>query len=487
MVKSVLKDIESVEVFKYFEEISQISRGSGNEKEISDYLVKFAKKYNLYFIQDEALNVIIKKKATPGYENAPIVVLQGHMDMVCEKNEYTIHDFEKDTLKLKIVGDMIYATGTTLGADDGIGVAMELALLASNEIPHPAIEAIFTTDEERGMVGAMKIDSKNIEGRILINIDSSEEGVFIVGCAGGPTVRTSISLTWNDANGKLIPYVIKIKGLKGGHSGEDIHRGRANAIKLMIRILMSLESEIEFNIASINGGVKYNAIPRESSCMILIKSEDKIKADKKIKEMKSSFENEFRISDANLKVESEVVEEQIKKVFSKDSKNRVMEYLYLVENGVNTMSMDVQGLVESSVSIGVIKTKNDEVEFLSLIRSSIRSLYIYMFQKLKILAKVLGAEIEIMSQCPEWEYNHDSKIKIIFEEVYNKMYGKKAKISLLHAGLECGIFDERFNGEMDMISFGPDTYELHTPEEHISISSVKRTWKFLLTVLKEIK
>lgn len=487
MVKGILKNIDSVEVFKYFEEISQIPRGSGNEREISDFLVKFAKKYSLYFIQDESLNVIIKKKATPGYENAPIVVLQGHMDMVCEKNEYTIHDFEKDLLKLKIVGDMIYATGTTLGADDGIGVAMELAILASNQIPHPAIEAIFTTDEERGMVGAMKIDPKNIEGRILINIDSSEEGVFIVGCAGGPTVRTSISLTWNYDNKNLTPYFIKIKGLKGGHSGEDIHRGRANAIKLMSRILMSLESEIEFSIASINGGVKYNAIPREINCTILIKPEEKIKVDEKIMEMKNNFENEFRISDPNIQLEFETTKEKVKRVFSKEGKNKVMKYLYLVENGVNTMSMDVQGLVESSLSIGVIKTKNDEVEFLSLIRSSVRSLYVDMFQKLRILAKVLGAEVEIMSHCPEWEYNPDSKIKTIFEEVYNKMYDKKAEINLLHAGLECGIFDEKFNGEIDMISFGPDTYELHTPEEHISISSVKRTWEFFLQVLKEIK
>lgn len=487
MTNSILNHLQPQKVFGYFEEISKIPRGSGNEKAISDFLVEFSKVHNLDYIQDDALNVIIKKKASPGYENRPTIVLQGHMDMVCEKNESTIHDFEKDEIKLKIVDDMIYATGTTLGADNGVAVAMGLALLSSNEINHPPIELILTTDEERGMTGAMKLDPKNIDGRVLINLDSSEEGVFIVGCAGGPTVKTSVPVIWNDSNKNLIPHVIKISGLMGGHSGEDIHRGRANAHKLMGRILMALDSEVEFSMASINGGMKYNAIPRETSCTILLKSEDKIKADKKISEYENIFKNEFRASDSNINVEFRATTEEIPKVFSTETKNIVMNYLYLIENGIHSMSMDIQGLVESSVNIGVVTTQFDEVEILSLIRSSVKSLYMEMFQRMEVFAKIIGAETEMVSNCPEWQYNSSSKIRPIFEEVYTKMYGQKPEIAILHAGLECGIFDEKFSGKMDNISIGPNTYDLHSPEEHLSISSMQRTWDFFLQVLKEIK
>ncbi|WZL74031.1 aminoacyl-histidine dipeptidase [Clostridiaceae bacterium 35-E11] len=487
MTNSILNHLQPAKVFEYFQKISEIPRGSGNERAISDFLIEFSKKHHLYHIRDNALNIIIKKRASPGYENKPIVVLQGHMDMVCEKNEGTIHDFEKEPIKLRIVDDMIYATGTTLGADNGVAVAMGLALLSSNEITHPAIELILTTDEERGMAGAMQLDPKNIDGRILINLDSAEEGVFTVGCAGGPTVKTNIPIIWNDSTSNLLPHIIKIRGLKGGHSGEDIHRGRANVHKLMGRILMALNSEVEFSIASINGGMKYNAIPREASCTILLKSDDKIKAYKKVIEYENIFKYEFRVADPNIEISFEAIVEEIPKVFSTETKNKIMNYLYLIDNGINSMSMDIHGLVESSVNLGVVTTKLNEVEFLSLIRSSVKSLYIEMFQRIEAFTKIIGAEVEMVSNCPLWQYNSNSKIRTIFEKVYTKMYGQMPEITILHAGLECGIFEEKFNGEMDMISFGPNMYELHTPEEHLSISSIQRSWDFLLQVLKEIK
>lgn len=487
MTKGVLKNLQPAEVFRYFEELSQIPRGSGNEKEVSDYLVAFAKEHNLDVIQDEALNVIIKKKATSGYENSPAVVIQGHMDMVCEKNAATEHDFMKDPLQLRVVDDMVYATGTTLGSDNGIAIAMGLAVLASNEIAHPAIELVCTTEEETGMDGATKLDPKNVDGRMLINIDSEEEGKFLVSCAGGLTAKTIIPVILEDADKSLVTYAVRIRGLKGGHSGMEIDKGRANSNKLMGRILMELGSSIDFRLASVNGGSKHNAIPREMDAVILVKSEDKIKVQEKLAELEGTFKNEFRTPDPDVKIEFEEMTTGITKVFSAQTQSNVINYLYLVQNGINSMSMDIKGLVESSLNLGVVTTRENEVEFISAIRSSVRSLKMEVFNRIAALAKLTGGKVATESNYPEWAYNPNSKIRTVFEDTYRKLYGKDAAIDAIHAGLECGLFGEKFNGEMDMISFGPNLYDVHTPDEHMSISSVQRSWEFLLEVLKAIK
>lgn len=482
----ILKDVQPVEVFKYFEKLSQIPRGSGNEKEVSDYLVSFAKEHNLECVQDSALNVVIKKKATPGYEKSPAVILQGHMDMVCEKNIDTEHDFSKDPLKLRIIDDMIYATGTTLGADNGIAIAMGLAILSSNEYEHPAIELLVTTSEETGMDGAMALDPKNIEGRTLINIDSEEEGVLLVSCAGGVTAKTTIPAVWEAIDGNLVPYIIKIRGLKGGHSGMEIDKERANSNKLMGRILMSILAEIDFRLSSLNGGSKHNAIPRETDAVILVRPEDKALAEKKISECGELFKTELRASDTDVRVEFEVLPTMITEMLSKESTNNVVNYLYLVINGVTSMSMDIKGLVESSLNLGVISTHKDSIEFISSIRSSVRSLKDELYNRLVVTAKLNGGSVESEGGYPEWSYNPDSKIRVIFEDIYEKMYGKKPHITAIHAGLECGLFAEKF-GELDAISFGPNLYDVHTPNEHMSIASVQRMWKYLLEVLKNAK
>lgn len=482
----ILKDVQPVEVFKYFEKLSQIPRGSGNEKEVSDYLVSFAKEHNLECVQDSALNVVIKKKATKGYENSPAVVMQGHMDMVCEKNIDTEHDFTKDPLKLRIVDDMVYATGTTLGADNGIAVAMGLAILASNEYEHPAIELLVTTSEETGMYGAMALDPKNIEGRTLINIDSEEEGVLLVSCAGGVTAKTTIPAVCEAIDGNLVPYIVKIRGLKGGHSGMEIDKERANSNKLMGRILMSILSEIDFRLSSLNGGSKHNAIPRETDAVILVRAEDKALAEKKISECGEVFKTELRASDPDVRVEFEVLPTMPEEMLSKESTNNVVNYLYLVINGVTSMSMEIKGLVESSLNLGVISTQKDSIEFISSIRSSVRSLKDELYNRLVVTAKLNGGSVASEGGYPEWSYNPDSKIRVIFEEVYEKMYGKKPHITAIHAGLECGLFAEKF-GELDAISFGPNLYDVHTPNEHMSISSIQRMWEYLLQVLKNVK
>lgn len=487
MTNIVLKDLQPVEVFRYFEELSQIPRGSGNEKEVSDYLVAFAKEHNLEVIQDKALNVVIKKKATTGYENSPAVIIQGHMDMVCEKNGDTEHDFEKESLKLRVIDDMVYATGTTLGADNGIAVAMGLAILASNEISHPAIELVCTTEEETGMDGAASLDPKNVEGKVLINIDSEEEGTFLVSCAGGLTAKTIIPVVLEDADKNLVTYSLRIRGLKGGHSGMEIDKGRANSNKLMGRILMELNSLVDFKVASINGGSKHNAIPREMDVVILIKAEDKAKIQEKLTELGETFKNEFRTPDPEVRIEFEEMVSEIAKVFSTQTQNNVINYLYLVQNGINSMSMDIKGLVESSLNLGVVTTRENEVEFISAVRSCVRSLKMEVYSRIATLAEIVGGKVSTESNYPEWAYNPDSKIRTIFEETYRKMYGKDAKIDAIHAGLECGLFGEKFNGQLDMISFGPNLYDVHTPDEHMSISSVKRSWELLLEVLKAAK
>ena len=367
----ILKDLQPAEVFKYFEKLSQIPRGSGNEKEVSDYLVSFAREHKLEYVQDSALNVVIKKKATKGFENSPSVILQGHMDMVCEKNTDTVHDFTKDPLKLRIVDDMVYATGTTLGADNGIAVAMGLAILASDEYQHPAIELLVTTSEETGMDGAMALDPKNITGRTLINIDSEEEGTLLVSCAGGITAKTIMPAVWEKSDKTLVPYSIKIKGLKGGHSGMEIDKERGNSNKLMGRILMSILAETDFRISTLNGGSKHNAIPRETDAIILVNAADKAIVEKKIKECGEIFAGELRASDPDVRVEAEVLSGLPENMLSSVATKNVVTYLYLLINGVMSMSMDIKGLVESSLNLGVITTNKESVEFISSIRSSV--------------------------------------------------------------------------------------------------------------------
>jgi len=482
----ILKDLQPANVFGYFEKLSQIPRGSGNEKEVSDYLVSFAKEHNLEYVQDSAMNVVIRKKATAGYENSPAIVLQGHMDMVCEKNQDTVHDFTKDPLKLRIVDDMIYATGTTLGADNGIAVAMGLAVLASDEYQHPAIELLVTTAEETGMDGAMALDPANVKGRTLINIDSEEEGTLLVSCAGGVTAKTMIPAVWEAADAGLVPYSIKIRGLKGGHSGMEIDKERGNSNKLMGRILMSVLSESDIRLSSISGGSKHNAIPREADAVILVRNEDKAQVEKIISECGEMFKTELRTPDPDVRVEFEVLPALPEAMLSKESTRNVVSYIYLLINGVMSMSMDIKGLVESSLNLGVMTTAKDSIEFISSIRSSVRSLKKELLNRLIATAEINGGSVVTESDYPEWAYNPDSKIRVIFEDVYERMYGKKPHITAIHAGLECGLFAEKF-GQIDEISFGPFLYDVHTPDEHMSISSVKRTWEYLLEVLKSIK
>lgn len=481
----VLQNLEPKAVFEYFEEISNIPRGSGNEKEISDYLLNFGKSLGLESIQDKALNVIIKKPGTKGYENAPTVIIQGHMDMVCEKNNGVEHDFEKDPLKLRIVDDYIYATDTTLGADNGIAVAYAMAILASNDIPHPPIEVLITTDEETGMSGAMAIDKENIDGKILINLDNEEEGYLLVSCAGGVRSTGTINIEKQDIKDKAL-IKINISGLKGGHSGMDIIKERGNSNKILGRVLKGLSREVKFNIISLNGGSKNNAIPREAEAIISTSINDEETVMNVIKNWNDIIASELRAQDPGVKIEGSIASENLEKEFTDESTSKVLDLLYLYPNGINSKSVDIDGLVESSTNLGVLTTNDTTVEFDSAIRSSVPSLKEEIVLRSKTIVELLGGEFTTTSDYPAWQYNPDSQIREICQKVHKELYGKEAEIVAIHAGVECGLFNEQL-GNLDMISFGPNLYDVHTPDEHMSISSVKNCYEYLKAILKEIK
>lgn len=482
---NILQNLEPKSVFKYFEEISQIPRGSGNEKSISDYLVSVAKKLNLEVIQDKALNVIIKKPGTEGYENSETVILQGHMDMVCEKNKGTDHDFQKDPLKLRVVDDMVYATDTTLGADNGIAVAYALAILESTDIPHPPIEVLITTDEETGMSGAMAISKEHINGKILLNLDNEEEGHLLVSCAGGIRSKHTLNVTLEDAGDYNNFLHIAVRGLKGGHSGMEINKERGNSNKIMGRILKSLLS-LDYKLVSVNGGSKNNAIPREADAIIALKLEDVAKAKELINNWNPILLNELKTQDSGVNISILENTENVEKVLTKESTEKTVNLLYLIPNGINSNSVEIKNLVESSTNLGVVTTEGNKVEFDSAIRSSVASLKDEIVLRSKTIAELIGADFETTAGYPEWQYDNESKVRGICQDVYKRMYGKDAKIVAIHAGVECGLFNEKL-GKLDMISFGPDLYDVHTPQEHMSITSVKNVWDYLLEVLKALK
>lgn len=473
-------------IFTYFEEVSKVPRCSGNEKAISDYLVKFAKKQNLEVIQDGVLNVIIKKPASSGYENAPGVVLQGHMDMVCVKNADKVHDFSKDPIVLKYVDDMIYADGTTLGADNGIALALAMTVLTSEDIKHPPIEVLITVDEESGMTGAKHLNPELISGKILINLDSEEEGKLLVSCAGGLRAAININAEWENAPKNLVSYTISMRGLMGGHSGTEINKERGNANKLLGRVLYDLYKETPFNLAYISGGSRANVIPSEAEAVIFI-SPDKLRAtENKIKEWNEILKNEFKISDPNVDVNVSKSEKVFDKILDSTATAKVIDLLMAIPNGIQTMSKSIKGLVESSSNIGVLTTDNKGICFEFSIRSSVSSRKNYIKEQIGTVAKLANVEFQVSGEYPAWEYNPDSTIREVCQKVYKEKYGEEPEIVAVHAGVECGLFGEKIP-DLDMISMGANAYDAHTTNEHVSISSVKRTYEYLLAILEELK
>ena len=481
----LLTNVEPVDVFKYFEDLTFIPRESGNEKEVSDYLMDFAKSRGLECHQDAYNNVLIRKPATPGYEDHPGLIMQAHMDMVCEKNRGVEHDFAKDPIVFEIEDDKIIAKETSLGGDDGIGVAFCLAALADDELKHPAIEAVFTTDEERGMSGIENFDFSQLKGSNVVNIDSDDEGIIVVGCAGGPVVRVELPINKVAADKEKAYYEITLRGLVGGHSGEDIHRGRANANKLLIRVLTEINNRIGFDLADISGGLKYNAIPRNAECLIAVEkgSEEELKSI--IKKFSDIFADEYRVNDPDIALACEPAE-AVDVILDEDSKMKVLDYILFSDTGIVRWDQDYPEFVESSVSLGVVSIKGDVAEIWVMTRSSKESQYWCMYDRIVRLTEHMGGTYEMMSNCPAWEYDPESNLKKTFEKVYREMYGKDPSFMILHAGVEPSEFAKNIDRKLDMISLGPDIRDLHAPGEWVGISSTKRVWESVRKLIEAL-
>lgn len=481
---SVLENCEPKRVFYYFEEITKIPHGSGNTKQISDYLVSFAKKHNLAYVQDEMNNVVIYKPATPGYENAPTVILQGHMDMVCEKRPDVEHDFTKDPLKLSVKDGYVSANGTTLGGDDGIAVAYGLALLESTDLSHPALEVLITVDEEIGLLGAVGLDCSVLNGRRLINLDSEAEGSLWISCAGGLSAISHIPVRRTEMQGQKVE--VKICGLMGGHSGAEIDKKRANANILMGRFLYGLKKSMTFGLLSLEGGQKDNAITREAKGEILV-TENEIAAVKEYAEgLQKKFREEYAGSDENISVIITEKGEAKENVLHPTSFEKVVFYMMNVPFGIQKMSGSIEGLVETSSNIGILLLGENEFTASSGVRSSVESARDAVSDKIEYLTEFLGGEYEVQGAYPAWEYRKDSPLRDKMVDVYEEMYGEKPNVVAIHAGLECGLFYKKMEG-LDCVSLGPNMKDIHTSEEVLDIASTERVWKYIVKVLENLK
>lgn len=483
-----LEKLDYKGIFKYFSEISQIPRGSGNEMAVSNYLVDYAKQHQLEYYQDEAYNVIMVKEATPGYEDEPAIILQGHMDMICEKLKDSTHDFTKDAIKLVVDGDYLRADGTTLGADNGIAVAYILAMLSDETISHPRLEAIITTDEEVGMNGALKLDLSKLKGKYLINLDSEEEDCVLTSCAGG--MRTNCTLPLNRITDTGRKLKISLGGMQGGHSGTDIHRGRANAPKLLGRLLFELRNEHLFALINAMGGFKDNVIPREAEAELLIPGQGKeleeavLKIKDTVKQLMTGFQQEMSASEPQLKYEIVDQGDSTCEVLHPVSFEKLLFMLVNMPNGVQVMSSHIPGLVESSLNLGVFKTEEENAVFISALRSSIYSYKHFMADQLNYLISFLGGEYNEYAEYPGWEYKPDSPLREKYKRLYQEQTGKKIRVEALHAGLECGIINEKLPG-IDSISIGPDLFHVHTVEEKLNIPSAIRVYQLLEKTVAE--
>ena len=475
-------------VFHYFAEISKIPRASKKEKEISDWLVKFAKERKLKVIQDEHYNVIIKKKATEGYEDFSPLILQGHMDMVWEKNKDTEFDFSTQGIELVIDGDFLKANGTTLGADNGIAVAYALAILDSADIKHPALEVVITTDEEDGMSGVVNLDFDEFDGKTLINLDTEEYGEVYVSSAGGTRTETKFIFETKKIGNGYTPISIEVKGLSGGHSGAEIHKNLGNSIKILSEVLYHLSKRYEMSLIHIDGGGKVNAIPREAVAEIAVKLDgDSIDELKKLAGL--AFENilkDFKVSDKSPILAIEKIEEKNLGISLGDTLN-IINFLHEVPNGVLEMSKHIEGLVETSINIGFISTEivdgNVKIRIKSLARSMANDPLNKLVEEVTDLTRKHDANIKIAASNPSWEYKEDSKIRELIAKSFKEITGNEPVIKAIHAGLECGVFTQNIKGA-DVVSIGPNIYGAHTPEERMDIKSVGETWEWLLKILE---
>ena len=479
----MILDYEPKKVFNFFEKICSIPHGSGNISLISDYLVEFANERGLDVKRDESGNVIIFKAGTQGYEQAEPVILQGHMDMVAVKEAWVTKDMSKEGLDLETDDDFISAKGTSLGADDGIAVAYMLAILDSEDIKHPPIEALFTVDEEIGMLGATALDCSTLKGKKLLNIDSEDEGVFTVSCAGGAIAKCILPYRMEPVVSSVVE--IRIEGFKGGHSGSEIIAESANANIVMGRILLNLFQNIGMRLMILNGGEKDNSIPVLSECAIAVHSDQKDNAIRIRNETFEEVKDEYKYTDPDLRVITNAMEEGVADAFTSNASLAAVVMLSNFPNGVQKREPGMDNQVRTSLNLGKIRTEQETLEFTFLVRSSKESEKRYLIEKLKSITEIFGGSVEVSGNYPGWEYRSESKLRDILVQEYVDLFGKQPRVEGIHAGLECGIFAGKIK-DLDVVSIGPQMYDIHTTRERLSIASTQRTWKLILNTLEKI-
>ena len=481
----VLNGLKPEKVFEYFELLCSVPHGSGNTKQISDLCVKFAEERGLKFRQDEYNNVIIFKDASAGYENAAPVILQGHMDMVCAAEPDCGIDMKTDGLQLEVNGDWVNAKGTSLGGDNCIAVAIIMAILDDDKLPHPAIEAVFTTDEETGMDGAMGLDVSDLKGKNLINLDSEEEGFLTVSCAGGVRAECVFPADFEELNGNYTAVKITVEGLQGGHSGVDIDKGRASATQLMGRLLYKAEKELGIRLCEIVGGTFTNVIPLYCAAVVAVENDkfDKLKA------LCSEYEEMFKFEYASVETGMNMTcakFEGVVKMASAERSRKIFSFMLLSPYGIQAMSMDIPGLVQTSLNLGVASTGSDYFVLSYSIRSSILSQKLMMVERLEELCKQFGAEFSTHAAYPGWAFKKESKLRDALSEACTAVLGKVPEITATHGGLECGLFMEKIPG-LDCVSLGPNMEEVHSVRERLNISSTERLYKIVCNFLENWK
>lgn len=477
----ILEKLQPQAVFAQFEQLCAIPHGSGNTKAISDYLVRFAAARGLRHIQDAHNNVIIFCPGTPGYETAAPVILQGHMDMVCETAPDCTKDLTREGLDLFIDGDTIGARGTTLGGDDGIAVAMALAILDADDIPHPPLEVVLTVDEETGMLGADALDASVLQGRTMLNIDSEDEGILTVSCAGGNVSVCTLPVTRAAFSGTAL--TVTVGGLLGGHSGAEIDKGRGNANQLLGRVLYAVGARTALRIVCADGGLKDNAIPRESRAVITVA--DPGAAQAAIADMDAALRHEYAAADPDVFVRADPAQPQMPPMDAA-STQRAVCMLCCLPNGVQAMSRDIPGLVQTSLNLGILTTDEHCVQASFCVRSSVATQKEMLVARLRCLMAQLGGSVDVSGDYPAWEFRKDSPLRERMVDVFREQYGHDPKVEAIHAGVECGLFAGKLPG-LDCVSFGPDLTEIHTCRERMHIASVQRVWRYTLEVLRRCK
>lgn len=481
---SILTNLQPQRVFYYFEEICKIPHGSGNVSALVDYCVQFAEVHGLNWSRDSSDNLVMRKSGSKGYDNSDVIILQGHTDMVCEKDSDLEFDFSKDSIIPVIDGDWIHTNGTTLGGDNGIAIAMCLALLEDDSLAHPPLEVLFTSDEEIGMIGAFSFDCHNLSGHKLINLDSEREGILMCSCAGGANIQSTLPLQRETK--KQSQILLEIGGLQSGHSGVEIDKGRANSNVLMARVLNAIAGKTACQLISLSGGTRETAIASKSKAILSIPTSEKDMTLNMVSSLAEDFKKEYASTEPTLSLCAETLPDSEVFALTIPYTQKVTQLLMALPNGVQAMSMDMPGLVQTSVNFGIMELRDDELYLSHSVRSSMTTQKIWVLERIKAAVNLAGGDTHVSGNYPGWAYNPNSVVKDTILHAYRRLFGTDAKVDAVHAGIECGLFADSIV-DLDCVSIGPDMENVHTPRERLSISSVERTYRLLKEVLKDSK